>query len=107
MTRPQTTDGFMLLSSTAEPQKVPSRVAADVAIVGGGPVGCVAALAFARRGASVCIVDPNTHSTRLAGEWLHPTAAGILAKLGVDLKQAGVEHAPGRGFAIFPPGDEP
>lgn len=86
---------------------VPSRLTADVAIVGGGPVGCVAALAFARRGASVCIVDPNTHATRLAGEWLHPTAAGILADLGVDLNAAGVAHAVGRGFAIFPPGTEP
>ena len=52
---------------------------ADVAVVGGGPVGCVAAPAFARRGASVCLIDAGAQSARLAGEWLHPTGAGILA----------------------------
>lgn len=78
---------------------------ADVTVVGGGPVGCVAALAFAKTGARVCLIDPDALSGRLAGEWLHPTAAGILADLGVDL--SGVEHALGRGFAIFPKGEDP
>jgi 2-polyprenyl-6-methoxyphenol hydroxylase-like FAD-dependent oxidoreductase len=86
-------------------EPAPTAATADVAVVGGGPVGCVAALAFARAGARVCLIDPDTPSGRLAGEWLHPTAAGILADLGVDL--SGVEHAPGRGFAIFPKGDGP
>jgi 2-polyprenyl-6-methoxyphenol hydroxylase-like FAD-dependent oxidoreductase len=89
-----------------EAPAAPARVAADVAVVGGGPVGCAAALAFARRGARVCLIDAGpTH--RLAGEWLHPTAAGILAELGVDLDGAGVPHSRGRGFAIFPHGREP
>jgi 2-polyprenyl-6-methoxyphenol hydroxylase-like FAD-dependent oxidoreductase len=65
----------------------------------------VAALAFARGGARVCLVDPDTPSGRLAGEWLHPTAVGILTELGVDL--SAVEHSYGRGFAIFPGGEEP
>jgi 2-polyprenyl-6-methoxyphenol hydroxylase-like FAD-dependent oxidoreductase len=84
----------------------PSHRAADVAVVGGGPVGCVAALAFARSGARVCLVDAGP-SLRLAGEWLHPTAAGILAELGIDLSAAGVPHARGNGFAIFPKAAEP
>ncbi|MBN9120165.1 MAG: FAD-dependent monooxygenase [Planctomycetes bacterium] len=91
---------------TADPLPAPSQLAADVAVVGGGPVGCVAALAFARAGARVCLIDA-AQSSRLAGEWLHPTAAGALAELGVELPAAGVEHAPGRGFAIFPKGCEP
>jgi 2-polyprenyl-6-methoxyphenol hydroxylase-like FAD-dependent oxidoreductase len=65
----------------------------------------VAALALARTGARIYLIDPDTPSGRLTGEWLHPTGAGILADLGVDL--SGVEHAPGRGFAIFPKGAEP
>jgi 2-polyprenyl-6-methoxyphenol hydroxylase-like FAD-dependent oxidoreductase len=86
-------------------ERAPTALTADVTIVGGGPVGCVTALAFARAGARVCLIDPDTPSNRLAGEWLHPTGAGILADLGVDL--TGVEHSIGRGFAIFPKGDEP
>lgn len=80
---------------------------ADVAVIGGGPVGCVTALALARRGARVTLIDANAPSGRLAGEWLHPTAVGVLADLGVVLPAAGVECAPGRGFAIFPKGGEP
>jgi 2-polyprenyl-6-methoxyphenol hydroxylase-like FAD-dependent oxidoreductase len=47
------------------------------------------------------------HSLRLAGEWLHPTGAGILTELGVELPTANVECALGRGFAIFPKRAEP
>jgi 2-polyprenyl-6-methoxyphenol hydroxylase-like FAD-dependent oxidoreductase len=85
----------------------PTRVAADVAVVGGGPVGCVTALAFAKSGARVCIIDAHAQSARLAGEWLHPTGAGILASLGVDLAALSVPHSLGRGFAIFPKAAEP
>ncbi len=84
-----------------------SQHTADVAVVGGGPVGCATALAFAREGARVCLLDANTPHTRLAGEWLHPTGAGILADLGVDLVAEGVPHASGRGFAIFPNQSQP
>ncbi len=92
--------------ATPETPIVRARVTTDVAVVGGGPVGCVAALAFARRGARVYLIDAGpTH--RLAGEWLHPTAVGILTGLGVDLGTAGIPHASGRGFAIFPQGGEP
>jgi 2-polyprenyl-6-methoxyphenol hydroxylase-like FAD-dependent oxidoreductase len=65
----------------------------------------VTALAFARAGARVYLVDPDALSGRLTGEWLHPTGAGILAELGVDL--ARVEHSLGHGFAIFPKGATP
>jgi 2-polyprenyl-6-methoxyphenol hydroxylase-like FAD-dependent oxidoreductase len=85
----------------------PTNGAFDIAVVGGGPVGCVTALAFARRGLRVCLIDAGTQSSRLAGEWLHPTGAGILAELAVDLNRAGIAHSLGRGFAIFPKGAEP
>lgn len=86
--------------------RTPERTA-DVVVVGGGPVGCVTALAVARTGRSVCLIDPDAPTNRLTGEWLHPTGAGVLADLGISLTDAGVEHAPGRGFAIFPGGESP
>jgi squalene monooxygenase len=92
---------------SAAPLPTHSQLTADVAVVGGGPVGCVAALCFAREGARVCLIDAGAQSARLAGEWLHPTGAGILADLGIDLSATNVEHALGRGFAIFPKGCEP
>ncbi|QJX00199.1 FAD-dependent oxidoreductase [Frigoriglobus tundricola] len=93
--------------STPDAPHPPERISADVAIVGGGPVGCATALAFARSGRRVCLVDAAAPSGRLAGEWLHPTGVGVLAALGVDLTAVGVPHTRGRGFAIFPKGAEP
>ena len=74
----------------------------DVVIAGGGPVGSVAAIAFARRGASVLLVeaDPKV-STRFAGEWLHPPAVGVLDRLRVGRLEPA--HArTGYGFVIVP-----
>jgi squalene/oxidosqualene cyclase-like protein len=80
----------------------------DVAIVGGGPVGCVAALAHARRGARVLVLEANPKaSQRLAGEWLHPPAYEILQSLGVG-EVTQTSYPSGRGFAVFPDdGSEP
>lgn len=73
----------------------------DVAIIGGGPVGSLTALAFAARGARVALLEANPRaSTRLAGEWLHPPAVEILAQHGLDL--GGRDYATGRGFAVLP-----
>jgi lanosterol synthase len=74
----------------------------DVAICGAGPVGCVAALAFAQKGARVLLLeaDPRT-SDRLAGEWLHPPALAALASLGVELPPA-APYDTGRGFCLHP-----
>ena len=65
-------------------------------------MGCVSALEFARRGASVLLLEANPRaSQRLAGEWLHPPALAQLRRLGVDLTPDH-EHADGKGFAVFP-----
>ena len=74
----------------------------DVVICGAGPVGCVAALAFAHQGKRVLVLESDPRaSDRLAGEWLHPNAVSILDGLGVDLAPA-VPYATGRGFTIHP-----
>lgn len=75
----------------------------DVAVVGAGPVGAVAALACAQAGARVALFEANPNSAhRLAGEWLHPRAVAILQQLGIDLAQRVPQHAAGYGFAVFP-----
>lgn len=80
----------------------------DVVIVGAGPTGCLCALAHARRGARVALLEANPDaSNRLAGEWLHPRAVRILREFEIDL-----ESQPGcvasQGFAVFPEdGSEP
>lgn len=75
--------------------------APDVAIIGGGPVGCVAALAFARRGAQVTLLEARPGTVRrLAGEWLHPRGVQVLERIGAGdlLATAGR----GRGLLVFP-----
>lgn len=74
----------------------------DVAVIGAGPAGCITALAFARRGARVLLLEAHPRaSTRLAGEWLHPAGARVLDDLGLGSIKDGLAHPPGRGFAIF------
>ncbi|AKF09142.1 FAD-dependent oxidoreductase [Sandaracinus amylolyticus] len=80
----------------------------DVAIVGAGPAGCASALAHARRGLRVLLLEADPRSSdRLAGEWLHPPALAILDSLGVDLTPA-TPYATGKGYVVFPEdGSEP
>ena len=69
--------------------------------IGGGPVGSLAALAFAAQGARVVVLEANPRAaTRLAGEWLHPPAVELLARLGVDLSPEA--YPTGRGFVVLP-----
>lgn len=73
----------------------------DVAVVGGGAVGCVAALAFASRNARVLVLEATANATsRFAGEWLHPPAVETLRRFGIELPVE--EYASGKGFAVFP-----
>jgi len=75
----------------------------DVAIVGAGPIGSAAALAFAKRGARAIIFEANpAASRRLAGEWLHPPGVEVLGRLGIDVATEAVGATPGRGFVVFP-----
>ena len=74
----------------------------DAAIVGAGPVGSLCALAHARKGARVALLEANPKaSTRLAGEWLHPPAVQMLRDIGIrfDAQTRGTE---GQGFVVFP-----
>ena len=80
----------------------------DVAIVGAGPVGSLCALAHARRGARVALLEANPEAPkRLAGEWLHPRAVRMLREVGIGL-DAEPRSSTGKGFVVFPEdGSEP
>ncbi len=74
----------------------------DVAIVGAGPAGCLCALAHAREGARVILLEANPESAkRMAGEWLHPPALRILRDLGVRLDDE-TRSTVGKGFVVWP-----
>ena len=80
----------------------------DVAIVGAGPVGCVCAIAHARKGYRVALFEANPSAAkRLAGEWLHPPAVQVLNELGISVAGE-VPSNSGEGFAVLPEdGQEP
>ena len=74
----------------------------DIAVIGGGPVGCVTALAFARQGAQVLLLEAHPQAARrLAGEWLHPTGVAILQQLEVWPRPAASVYPPNHGFVVF------
>jgi phytoene/squalene synthetase/2-polyprenyl-6-methoxyphenol hydroxylase-like FAD-dependent oxidoreductase len=84
-----------------------ARTSYDVAVVGGGPVGCVTAIAHAQRGARVLILEADVRAAqRFAGEWIHPTGVGVLDELRIGrLERA---HArSGYGFVILPDDGSP
>ena len=72
----------------------------DVAIIGAGPTGTTAAIAFARRGARVALIDGYPRAAhRFAGEWIHPPGVRALRRLGVDVRALAARE--GHGLAIF------
>ncbi len=74
--------------------------APDVAVVGAGPVGCVAALALVREGNRVLAIEAEPEAgRRLAGEWLHPAAVAVLKRTAAAALRPACA---GRGFVIHP-----
>lgn len=74
----------------------------DVVIIGAGPVGALAAHAFAQRGARVALLEANPQATsRFAGEWIHPPGVEALERLHAGrLEEHGARV--GYGFAVIP-----
>jgi flavin-dependent dehydrogenase len=69
----------------------------DVVVLGGGPAGCAAALALARAGKSVALIEKTGYDGRRVGETLTPAARPLLTALGVwqPFLDAGHHPAPG------------
>lgn len=55
----------------------------DIAIIGAGPVGMLAALSLANRGYSVCLVGPPSHANELRTTALMMPAIRVLQKLNI------------------------
>ena len=67
----------------------------DTAIVGGGPAGCSAAIALARRGARVVLVESKSYPHhKVCGEFLSPECQPILQALGVLPKLKSLNAVP-------------
>lgn len=56
---------------------------ADVVVLGGGPAGCAAALALARQGHAVVVIERSAYDLPRIGETLPPMSRQLLADLGV------------------------
>lgn len=74
----------------------------DIAIIGAGPVGSLGALAHARRGARVLLLEANPRAaTRFAGEWIHPPGVAALDRLQLGRLDSAAPRT-GYGFKVFP-----
>ncbi|MGE0784655.1 MAG: squalene/phytoene synthase family protein [Sandaracinaceae bacterium] len=81
---------------------LPSQRSYDVAVVGAGPAGCVSAIAHARKGARVLLLEAEPRAAaRFAGEWLHPTGVDVLDELRIGRLDDALPRT-GYGFVIFP-----
>jgi flavin-dependent dehydrogenase len=69
----------------------------EVAIIGGGPAGCLTALRLARAGCTVAVLDHARRSAMLVGETLPPAATRILAEAGIleRFREQGHRLSPG------------
>ncbi|WP_367133791.1 MULTISPECIES: FAD-dependent oxidoreductase [Streptomyces] len=78
----------------------------DVAVIGAGPAGCAAALAHARAGHRVLLLEASRRPpTRLAGEWIHPDGVAVLRRLGVGMPAS--LFLPALGFVVHPEDSSP
>src|SRR5262245_24814163 len=71
----------------------------DVVVLGGGPAGAAAAIALARAGRSVTVVEKSRYQEPRIGETLPPSARIPLAELGVWEAFLSAGHAPAPGVA--------
>src|ERR1700687_1929498 len=66
----------------------------DVAVVGGGPAGCSAAIHLALRGARVVLLEARAYPhDKLCGEFLSPECAGLLDQQGLTPALSGLGPA--------------
>jgi 2-polyprenyl-6-methoxyphenol hydroxylase-like FAD-dependent oxidoreductase len=79
----------------------------DAIVLGAGPAGSVTAVAFARRGATVALVEADPRASgRFAGEWLHPAGVAILDQLGFR-RFPDAEAGRRRGLVVVPHDSRP
>jgi squalene monooxygenase len=74
----------------------------DILIVGAGVVGSAAAVAFARQGRNVLLLERSLKEPdRIVGELLQPGGVAALERLGLGSCLDGIDAIPVRGYDIF------
>jgi len=84
----------------ANPPDAAHRWRIDVIIVGGGPAGCSTALALARAGITVTILERSRYEKFRVGETLPPEARLPLTVLGVWEEFLADQHVESPGIAF-------
>ena len=79
----------------------------DVAVVGGGPAGCATAIALARAGARVVVLERSTYRTARVGETFPPEIRLPLEELGVWDRFSADGHLPSPGILAAWGGADP
>jgi flavin-dependent dehydrogenase len=79
----------------------------DVAVVGGGPAGCAAAIVLARHGVGVVLLERSAYGTPRIGETLPPEVGPLLDRLGAGVRFRAGGHLRSPGILAAWGGPEP
>jgi flavin-dependent dehydrogenase len=77
---------------------MPVNEQVDVAILGGGPAGTSTAIALARKGLNVAVLERSRYEAQRVGETLPPKVRMPLEELGLWQKFLADEHVPSQGI---------
>ena len=75
----------------------------DVAIIGGGPGGCTAAIFLAQRGIRSIIIEKDEFPRYHIGESMTGEVGGILRRLGLWDKMLAEKHPQKQGVKVYGP----
>src|SRR3954468_13017176 len=90
----------------SKPTAPPAALTCDVVIIGGGPGGATAAIALARKGLRVVVLEKAAFPRFHIGESLVPHTLALLQQLGLEQAVRRIPHVEKVG-AEFAMGDSP